>query len=179
VNAASSVAAPRPPSQQLGRMMLFAALAMLALGVLNIVVTLPGNITAESFLSLGPARLDELQAILSAWARLVVFHAGALNVDLQEVSIACLGLDTVFFVPLYGALLLAIARRMGGSRARLLGSLTVGLMAMDLIENASGLAKLSIVAGLIGHSAVRWQPSPRCDRAGSRRGSTSPRRTPR
>jgi hypothetical protein len=138
-------------------MMLFSALAMLALGVLNIVVTLPGAVTAESFLSLGSAGIDELQAIASAWARLVVFHAGVLNVDLQEVSIAYLSLDTVFFVPLYGALLLEIARLMGGSRARLLGGLTVALMAVDLIENAAGLAKLSVVAGATGSTATRWE----------------------
>jgi hypothetical protein len=157
VNAPSCAAAPKPPSQQLGRMVLFSALAMLALGVLNTVVTLPGAVTAESFLSLGSARIDELQAISSAWARLVVFHAGVLNVDLQEVSIAYLSLDTVFFVPLYGALLLEIARLMGGSRARLLGGLTVALMAVDLIENAAGLAKLSVVAGATGSTATRWE----------------------
>jgi hypothetical protein len=70
---------PPPPRQQLGRMILFTALAMLALIVLSIVLTLPGNVGPENFLGFGSDRSgqDELQATVRAWHRLS--RAGSLS----------------------------------------------------------------------------------------------------
>jgi hypothetical protein len=138
---------PSNISDPLGRMILFAALAMLTLSVLRIVLTLPGNVGPEDFLGFVPHGIQgrELASIAQAWERLVVFAMGAIHSDLRAMALAYLSLDTALFVPLYVSLLLEIARRINGRAAVLIACLTLFLMTMDIIENGSGLAKMGLV----------------------------------
>lgn len=139
----------------LGRRILYVALVMLGLSILSTILTLPGGFGPEDFLNLGPKDRDELGAMEAAWIQLQVFLFSGMSLNVNSVAVAYLSFDTIFFIPLYGALFLEIARRIGGLQQRViprisaqatsvaLAVLTIVLMAVDLIENTSGLAKLA------------------------------------
>lgn len=148
---------------RLGRMLLMAALALLALRVLQIVLALPGGVGAEDFLGLGAAQRGTMDAIGAAWKQLPLVEWGPFGAPLTLAALLYFALDTVFFVPLYGVLLLEIAQRLGARdadgahrwsrRAALaIGAATLLLMAVDVVENSSGIARL----GLPGPAAWFW-----------------------
>lgn len=136
---------------RLGRALLHAGLASLALAVLQIMLALPGGLGAESFLALGPADLAEFDAVREAWGRLVLFKLGSLKLSLQVVALLYFALDTIVFMPLYASLLFRLVHWLGRadqhahnrSAARALLWLTPALLALDLIENSAGLARLA------------------------------------
>ena len=151
---------PGGPSPKLGRMLLVLVLAMLALLVLQIVLGLPGDLGAEDFLGHGRADLALMRSVAEAWDQLLLVQWGPIRATLRLAAWLYFVLDTVFLLPLYGVFLLEVARRIDaaseqrgwpqGRRAALLvAAITLLLMAVDLVENTSGLVKL----GLTGMSA--------------------------
>jgi hypothetical protein len=141
---------------RLSPLILRAALAMLALTVAAISLGLPGGVGPERFLALSRDDWEELRAINDAWQRLAVFGIGAVDIRLRLVAAAYFLVDTAVFVPFYGVLFLAIASRIAASSlsaearsvkaaASLIGLATTLLMAVDVVENASGLAKLRLL----------------------------------
>lgn len=160
---------------RLGRVTLWAALAAFALHVLGTVLALPGGQGAEPFLGLGAVGMTdaaELDAVREAWSRLVLVAVGPLKASLSAVALGYFALDTIAFMPLYGLLFFAVGRRLareetsvGTKRiAQVLVALTPWLLAVDLVENTGGLARLAgggwalaLVAGLaIGSAALAW-----------------------
>jgi len=156
---------------RLGRVILWAALAAFALHVLGTVLALPGGQGPEPFLGLGAAGMTEaaeLDAVREAWSRLVLVAVGPLKASLSAVALAYFALDTAVFMPLYGLLFFAVGGRLahedassGTKRiARWLVLLTPWLLAVDLVENTSGLARLAgggwalALAGALAASAA-------------------------
>jgi hypothetical protein len=149
--------APNAPTVALplGRRILYMALVMLGLAILATILTLPGGVGVEDFLGFGPRDRDELGAIEATWIRLQVFQFGSVSSSVNSVAVAYLSFDTIFLIPLYGTVFLEIARQIARSPEELipristratsiaLAVLTTALMAVDLVENTSGLAKLA------------------------------------
>ncbi len=143
------------PPPRLGRMLLVLALAILALLVLHIVLGLPGGLGVEDFLGHGRSDGALMCSVAEAWANLVLIDWGPMRATLRLAAWLYFVLDTVFLVPLYGVLLLEVARRIAlGSERRdwrhahqaalLIAVATLLLMAVDVVENTSGLVKLGL-----------------------------------
>ncbi|MCW5634574.1 MAG: hypothetical protein KIT17_14670 [Rubrivivax sp.] len=155
LDAPAAGAPPDPRDPPLGPMVLRVALAMLALVVLQTVLTLPGARDPETWLGLGRADRPEVQAVREAWHSLPLLVAGPLHATLADAARLYWVLDTALFMPMYGWLLLELARRMaaGASRAstqRLAAWLpwfVLALLAVDLVENSGGLARLALQGG--------------------------------
>lgn len=142
----------------LGRMLLLASLAALALVVLQVMLGLPGGIGAEDFLGFGNAGddRDAMQLVGRAWQHLSLIDWRPIGVPLNVAALLYFVLDTIFFIPLYGVLLFEAAHRVASAGARRgqrwlsraaigVGGGTLLLMAVDLVENTSGIAKLGIL----------------------------------
>lgn len=140
---------PRRPA--LGPLVLRTALALLLLAVLRTVLTLPGGRDPETFLGLGRFDRPELEAVRAAWNQLVLLAVGPLQASMADAARLYWLLDTALFMPLYAWLLLELVRRMlaGATHPRtlrvamVLPWLVLALLAVDLVENSGGLARLA------------------------------------
>src|SRR5262245_25091113 len=143
----------------MGRTILSALLVSLTLSVLTTVLTLPGGIGPNEFLSLGRLDIDLMNRVTHAWWDLIISGPQKQGFNLVMVATAFFVIDTGLFVPLYGWLLFDVVRRLAvsasapGSRkiarfaAHAFGFAATALVVADLIENNSGLASLTSAGG--------------------------------
>lgn len=147
-----------PSRPNLGRMLLLVSLAALALIVLGVMLGLPGGIGVEKFLSFGNAAEDQdlMKLVGRAWKHLALIDWKPIGAPLTFAALLYFVLDTILFIPLYGVLLFETTHRLASegahrglrwlSRTALgVGGVALLLMAVDLVENTSGIAKLAIL----------------------------------
>ncbi len=120
--------------------------------MLDVVLELPGGVGPSHLLLLGSNDAPEMMAMKEAWERLWIVYLRAMDIQFVLLCALFFVLDTALFVPLYLMLLLGAARRVSSvtfvpwasTLGRVLMALSLLLACVDVLENASGLARLSV-----------------------------------